>query len=106
MAFTGNEGEQITLQEGAEYTARYRASKQSPIKGVFFGRNHIEQILGQAGCVGLRMYFAQESDGSSTLVMVGADSNQNDMLDLIFERAVRCPAVCSIANPLNSDLAR
>jgi len=106
MSFNGNEGEQITLQEGAEYTARYRSSKQNSVKGVFFGRAHIEQILQQTDCKGLRLYFAQESDGGNTLVMVGADSNQNDQLDLIFERAVRCPTTCSSTNPLNTDLAK
>lgn len=106
MAFTGNEGEQITLEEGAVYTARYRADNPGGIKGAFIGRRHIEQILAQSDCQGLRMYFAKESDGSTTLVVVGADSNQNDQLNLIFERTTRCPETCGSTNPLNSDLKK
>jgi hypothetical protein len=103
MSFTGNEGEQITLQEGADYTLRYRAENPNGVKGVFFGRNHIEAILAQPDCEGLRMYFAKNEDGTPTLVIVGADSNQNDLLDLIFERTVPCPTKCSSSNPLNID---
>ena len=106
MAFDGNEGEQITLQEGAEYTGRYRVADPNGIKGVFFGRNHIEKILAQGDCKGLRMYFAKNPDGSSTLVIVGADSNQNDQLDLIFQRTVGCPIKCSTSNPLNTNPER
>jgi hypothetical protein len=49
------------------------------------------------------MYFAKNEDGTPTLVIVGADSNQNDLLDLIFERTVPCPTKCSSSNPLNID---
>lgn len=103
MAFTGNEGEQITLQAGGEYTLRYRAENPNGIKGVFFGRSHIEAILSQSDCKGLRMYFAKNADGSPTLVVVGADSNENDQLNIIFQNLLPCPARCSSSNLLNHD---
>lgn len=103
MAFTGNEGEQITLEEGGEYTLRYRAENPGGIKGVFFGRSHIEQILAQGDCKGLRMYFAKNQDGTPTLVVVGADSNQNDQLNLIFQQLSPCPLKCSTPNLLNEN---
>lgn len=103
MSFTGNEGAQITLQEGGDYTMRYRAENPGAIKGVFFGRNHIEAILAQSDCKGLRFYFAENSDGSPTLVAVGADSNQNDQLNLIFQQMTPCPDKCSSSNLLNYD---
>lgn len=103
MSFTGNEGTQVTLQEGGEYTARYRAANPDAIKGVFFGKNHIEKILAQGDCKGLRLYFAIAEDGVQTLVMVGADSAQNDLLNVVVEQAVRCPDKCSVINPLNDD---
>ncbi|WP_430405786.1 hypothetical protein [Fluviicola sp.] len=103
MSFTGNEGEQITLQEGAEYTLRYRAANPNAVKGVFFGRDHIEAILAQSDCKGLRFYFAKNADGSPTLVIVGADSDQNDQLDLIFQKTAPCPTKCSSSNLLNYD---
>ncbi len=103
MAFDGNEGQQITLEQGGDFTARYRAANPNAIKGVFFGRNHIEKILAQGDCKGLRFYFAKGTDEIPTLVMVGADSNENDMLNVIVEFAYRCPDNCSTVNLLNSD---
>lgn len=102
MSFTGNEGEQITLAEGGEYTLRYRAANPDAVNGVFFGRNHIEKILAQGDCKGLRLYFAKTEDGKATVVMVGADSAENDLLDVICERATGCPPTCGSINPLNS----
>lgn len=103
MSFTGNEGAQITLQEGGDYTARYRTANPSAIKGVFVGRNHIQKILDQTDCKGLRLYFAANEDGSPTMVMVGADSSENDLLNTIIDQAVPCPTRCSVTNPLNDD---
>jgi hypothetical protein len=103
MAFNGNEAVQITLEQGAEYTQRYRAENPGAIKGVFFGRSHIERILAQGDCKGLRLYFAKAEDGVQTLVMVGADSAENDILNVIVEQAQRCPPYCASANSLNSD---
>lgn len=102
MSFTGNEGQQVTLEEGAQYTARHRQANPGAVKGVFFGRNHIEKILAQGDCKGLRLYFAENVDGSKTLVMVGADSAENDLLNVIVEMATPCPTKCSTENPLNT----
>lgn len=103
MSFNGNEGEQITLQQGGELTAKYRATNPNGIKGVFFGKAHIEKILAQGDCKGLRFYFAENATGEPTLVMVGADSAENDQLNLIIDQAMPCPARCSSPNALNSD---
>jgi hypothetical protein len=103
MSFNGNEGEKISLEQGGEFTARHRAAGTDSIKGVFFGKNHIEKILSQTDCKGLRLYFAKNADGNSTLVMVGADSAENDLLNEIFEMAVPCPNKCSTANLLNGN---
>lgn len=103
MSFNGNEGEQISLEQGAEYTLRYRSENPDAVKGVFLGRNHIEAILAQSDCKGLRMYFAKNADGSPTLVVVGANENQDDLLNLIFQRLMPCPYQCSGTNPLNID---
>lgn len=102
MSFNGNEGEQISLEEGAQYTGRYRTANPGAVTGVFFGKDHIQKILAQDDCQGLRFYFASNVDGSQTLVMVGADSTENDLLTVIVERAISCPPYCGGTNPLNS----
>lgn len=103
MSFIGNEGAQISLQEGGALTAAYRATNPDAIKGVFVGREHVERILAQEDCKGIRLYFAKNVDGSATVVMVGADSTENDQLNLIIDQAKPCPPRCGIANALNSE---
>ncbi len=104
MSFNGNEGDFITLREGSEMTKRYRDTIQpGEVIGVFMGKEKIKAILDQSECKGIRFYFAVNDKGENTLVLVGADSNQNDMVDgLIADRLIECPIFCSSSNRLNS----
>lgn len=106
MAFIGNEGAQISLEEGAQLTKRFRDAYPESGKGVAYGRIQIETLLAQPGCNGIRMYFAKEVDGGETLVLVGVDANGNDMLNLIIESGKRCPTECGANNALNTDYTR
>lgn len=102
MAFDGTEGAKITLAEGAALTKEYRSRNTSAIKARFFGKDILRQLIDQEGCMGIRMYYGQDEDGNSQLVLVGADSDENDMLDLVADASVPCPNYCSSPNPLNS----
>lgn len=103
MSFNGNEGEPISLEQGAELTARYRANHPDSIKGRAVGRTHIEALLNQSDCRGIRVYFGESTDGKTELVFVGVDSNGDDMLNLIIDRTLPCPFLCGSSNPLNSE---
>lgn len=104
MSFNGNEGEFITLKEGAEMTKRYRNTIQTgEVIGVFMGQEKIKQILAQNECVGIRFYFGIDDKGAQNLVLVGADADENDLSDgLIADQLKKCPPNCSSLNPLNS----
>lgn len=104
MSFNGNEGEFITLREGSEMTKRYRNTIQpGDVIGVFMGKDKIKEILAQNECVGIRFYFAKDENNENTLVVVGADSNQNDLVNgLIADKLRKCPIICSDLNSLNS----
>ncbi|WP_341899818.1 hypothetical protein [Fluviicola taffensis] len=103
MSFTGNEGKQITLEEGALLTRKYRESKMNKTGGMFIGKTHIEEILAQADCKGIRIYLGQNSEGDFELVLVGADSNENDMLNVIIDNGMKCPPYPYASNPLNGN---
>lgn len=104
MSFNGNEGGFITLREGSEMTKRYRNTIQpGEVIGVFMGKEKIQAILDQNECMGIRFYFAVNDRNERTLVLVGADANQNDMVNgLIGDETTPCPSYCSQANSLNS----
>lgn len=84
-------------------TKRYRDTIQpGEVIGVFMGKNKIKEILAQNECVGIRFYFAKDGNNENTLVVVGADSNENDLANgLIADKLSKCPPNCSNSNPLN-----
>ena len=106
MSFTGNEDHAFTLAEAAEWTANYRATvATTAIKGHYFGRAIIENILAQTDCVGIRIYYALNDDGEQRLIISGVKADENDIFNgVIAEKSFLCPNRCGVANPLNSDV--
>lgn len=102
MAFDGTEGGQISLEEAALMTANYRSENPNSTIAHFFGKDILNQILEQSECVGIRVYYGMNEDGQKELVLVGVDSDENDILELIADLSMPCPKTCSTPNPLNS----
>ncbi len=102
MAFNGTEGGAITLHAGSELTKEYRKLNPTATKGHFFGRDILLQILAQEDCMGIRMYYGIGESGQKELVLVGADSNEDDLTDLVADLSLPCPGMCGSANALNS----
>lgn len=102
MSFNGKEGEYYTPEQAGEFTRRYRNARINTIEGGFIGREKIEKILENPNCVGIRVYLGLDEDDSMNFVFVGADAEQNDILDCIVEKTHRCPPSCSELNVLNS----
>jgi hypothetical protein len=100
MAFDGKEGEQISLSEGAAMTANYRNSDgASGAKAHFIGKDILNSILSQTGCMGIRVYYGIDDSGNKELVFVGANAQQNDMTSgIIAERIKPCPPYCDENN--------
>ena len=103
MSFTGTEGSELDIEIAASWTANHRTANPNDVKAHFFGRDIMESILAQSGCVGIRFYHALNDSGEQTLIMVGADSNGDDLVDgVIGEFSKPCPSYCSSTNSLNS----
>src|ERR1041385_3761156 len=102
--FTGNEDQSITLDEASSMTKKYRDSVPAGSrKGGFFGRDGLESILAQDGCVGIRYYNGLNAAGEPVIILVGADKYENDLYEgTLLEFAEPCPTRCSGNNPLNS----
>jgi hypothetical protein len=101
--FTGNEDHSITLADASAMTEAYRESvPDGSRKGGFFGRDAIETILAQEGCVGIRYYNGINSKDEPVIILVGADKDENDLYTgAIMEFAIPCPTQCGSNNPLN-----
>ena len=104
MSFNGNEGEFVTLNDASRWTANYRNTiEPGDTIAEFQGKEKLLELLNQEGCVGIRFYYAINDEGQKVLVLVGADSNENDMENgLILDKGDKCPPFCSRKNILNS----
>lgn len=103
MSFTGNENHSITLDEASAWTKTYRVANPQALKGHFYGKTALQNILNQTGCVGIRAYYAIDNNGQKQLILVGVDANENDLYNgLLAERSRPCPPYCGSNNVLNS----
>lgn len=104
MAFNGDEGAVVTLAEASGWTANYRRTiPAGEIISQFVGRNKLMEILNQDDCMGVRIYYGIGDDGKKNLILVGAEADENDMVDgIILDKFSPCPPLCPSRNPLNS----
>ncbi len=101
--YTGNENHIVTLDQAVKYIQNFKNFPATPsIKGAYFGRSAFDKILAQAGCIGIRYYYAKKDDGTPTLVLVGVDGSGNDItVGILIEDAFPCPPFCGGPSPLN-----
>ena len=106
MAFTGNENHDIDFDDAAVLTKRYRDSISSgDCIGGYFGKSAMNTLLEQDGCIGFRYYYGLDASNSPVLVLVGVDSEGNDIIGerkVCLDHPTTCPNFCSEANLLNS----
>jgi hypothetical protein len=91
----------ISLAEAAALTKRYRDAKLSAEKSGAFHKDQVLTMLGQPGCVGLRVHYGRNADGSPALVLTAMDAEDNDLTATVLEKHYPCPPFCGAANPLN-----
>lgn len=107
MPFNGTEGSEIDITTAADYTANYRLEYPGSVQAIFMGKDILNAILAQEGCMGIRVYLGKTAAGSSDfeLVFVGADANENDMINnggIVADEGIKCPPKCGSINSLNS----
>ncbi|MBA4313144.1 MAG: hypothetical protein C0417_11005 [Chlorobiaceae bacterium] len=95
----------ISLKDGSRMTHAFREQAgPDAIKGSLFWKEYIQKLLDQPDCVAMRYYYAIE-DGKNTLVLVGVNSDGNDITNgTILEVGLPCPPFCSTQNPLTSNI--
>lgn len=115
----------ITLEKALQMINLYRNEKDKFQNGGYPGRQILpfsekfdgaqcQQVLGQPGCQGLRIYYGMDDDLKIHLIIVAVDANNNDVInrnmnssiasasagggggeeDLILEEGQLCPPAC------------
>lgn len=79
---TANIGEEIGQALGAQMISAYRKQNPDDVVSYFIGRNILDQIMEQPGCVGIKFFNAYNEDGQKTLVYLGVNGEGHDMLKI------------------------
>lgn len=80
--FTATVGAEIGQELGAQFISAYQQANPTDVTSYYVGRNILEQVLTQPGCVGMRFYNAYNEAGEKTLVYVGVTAQGDDMLNI------------------------
>lgn len=93
----------ISLEEAQTLIIRL---KENPVAGLpvseTFDAEVLAAIIGQEGFTSLRIYFGAKEDGSICTILIGVDSDDNEMADIIAEDGYRCPPICPKPSILNA----
>lgn len=112
----------ISLQQAIDMTKLCRSQKGNIIKPEYAGQNLIlisetfdraifDAILGETGCVKMRIYNGMNADLQLKAIIVGVNDQDQDILPssltlsdeeiYIGEEGQSCPPICAPPSPLN-----
>jgi hypothetical protein len=74
-------GENIGLNEGVKLVHAFKAANPTATPGYYIGRNILEQIMSQPGCVGINFRKCLTNMNEEHLVYTGVDAEGNDILE-------------------------
>lgn len=69
-----------------------------------FDKQHVLDLLNQENCEGLRVYYSMDESQNFHMLLVGVDSEGEDIIDanepLILDEGGKCPPYCSTNSEL------
>ena len=74
-------GENIGIDEGIKLVNNFRDTNPEATPGFYIGRNIINQILNQPGCVGINFRKCLSETNEEHLVYTGVDNDGQDLLE-------------------------
>ena len=74
-------GENIGLTEGIQLVNAFNAANPTATQGYYIGRNILEQILAQPGCVGINFRKCLTNMNEEHLVYTAVDAEGKDILE-------------------------
>ncbi|MGH2648093.1 MAG: hypothetical protein ACRDE8_11020 [Ginsengibacter sp.] len=74
-------GEDIGLTEGVKMVKAFREANPNATQGYYIGRNILEQIMAQPGCVGINFRKCLTEMNEEHLVYTAVDAEGKDILE-------------------------
>jgi hypothetical protein len=97
---TGYQSANAWLQEAKNIIkTSQRITASDEVIAQYFGKDKVDKILAQPGCVGVRMYYGKNTNGKSGIILTGVDAKRNDILPVtIAGPTTLCPPYCGGGN--------
>ena len=96
--FAGHKNQSISFQEakGLLKTSERIAASDAVI-AQYFGKDLVDKILAQPGCVSVRMYYGKHANGKSGVIIIGVDKYGKDMVSGVLALPTMiCPPLCGM----------
>jgi|GEM_PF-713016 len=108
-SFTDTDADSVSATVSKNWIDNYYQKNPKGIQAHFFGYEIIKQILSENGCVGIRAYYALNGAGVQQLLLIGVDSNGENLLpqvttgngrvtdgstNVVADMSVPCPSYC------------
>ncbi len=92
----------ITLEQGIEFTSRFRKAAPDAIKAsLFWSIGGLTELMAQKNCAGLRIYNGLDEAGAPVPVLVAVNANGDDLTSgMILELTLPCPPFCPLTSRL------
>ena len=92
-----NAGPSSSNTSAPAFKTMYRVSVSSDaVIAQYFGKDVVEKIMKQPGCVGVRMYYSKKTNGKSGFTFVGVDKYGKDLTPIVIAGPQNlCPPVCN-----------
>jgi len=94
---TGYTHQIISFRDAAELIKNSeRIIASDAVIAQYFGKELVDKILAQPGCVGVRLYYGKNANGKSGVIILGVDKYGKDMITgvLAWPTSKPCPPYC------------
>lgn len=105
--FSPTTGALVPRSAGKTAIAAYKASTaytaNSGIKAFAFGIDLLNQVTGQTGCQGIRIWYGMDGENRPQLYIVAVDGNGDDILPtnaIVLNSGSPCPNFCPTTTSL------
>jgi len=96
--FSGYKNQSISFQEALGLLKTYeRIVASDAVIAQYFGKDIVDKILAQPGCVGVRMYYDKHANGKPSVLIIGVDKYGKDMISGVLAMpTMYCPPLCGM----------
>ena len=96
--FAGYKNQSISFQEAKGLIKTYeRIAASDAVIAQYFGKDIVDKILAQPGCVGVRMYYGKHANGKPGVIIIGVDKYGKDTVSGVLAMpTMYCPPLCGM----------